>query len=343
MREVPNLSQEELRACLQEQYGLATKAIDFLSLGADMSAAVYRVVGDNGAEFFLKLKSSPIYPPSCYVPRFLNEQGFESVVGPLPTKSNDLWTHMGVWSVVMYPYVEGDTGWDTIFPEHWTEAGRIVRRVHDVTVPPSVSETIRRESFDPSGYATSIDRLATQLDRAGDDGPSQAGLRSAWSKHQDTIRARQTSMQRLADVLRTQSLPSVICHADLHPGNLLRSRNRVFLVDWDDVMLAPRERDFIFVGEPADVPAGLANSPFFESYGPLDVNWLAVTYFRYERVVQDLIVDAGAVLNEELPAETRAQCLEWFAASLEGRNFKAAQVAAAHIPADLTIRGLGGE
>jgi spectinomycin phosphotransferase len=38
---------------------------------------------------------------------------------------------------------------------------------------------------------------------------------------------------------------------DLHPRNLIRDHaGKVFVIDWDEVMLAPKERDFIFVRPP---------------------------------------------------------------------------------------------
>ncbi len=37
--------------------------------------------------------------------------------------------------------------------------------------------------------------------------------------------------------------PDVICHADLHPFNLLRDGARVTLLDWSTALLAPREYD----------------------------------------------------------------------------------------------------
>ena len=47
-------------------------------------------------------------------------------------------------------------------------------------------------------------------------------------------------------------------------------------------MLAPKERDFIFVREPqADA--------FWEGYGQAEIDWMALTYYLWERVVQDVI------------------------------------------------------
>ncbi len=334
MREEPAIPHQKLRACLLQEYGLSAAAIYFLPIGADTNAGVYRVRDDQGVTYFLKIKSVAIYPPSCLVSRFLADQGIDPVIAPIPTKTQALWTHVGDWTAVLYPYVEGSTGWKDITDTHWSEAGRIFRRIHDIAPPPSGFAAIRTESFDTSGYEQSFQKLAADLEDADGGDRIRLGLRSAWRNHRPTINALLASMNELAAILAAQSLSQVICHADLHPGNLLRDRSgHVFVVDWDDVMLAPRERDFIFVGEPA-APAG--GSPFFKGYGPVAVNWLAVTYYRCERVVTDLIEDARNVFRTDLGEETRDQALRFFGESLTGRNLEAARAAAAHIAPELS-------
>ena len=40
----------------------------------------------------------------------------------------------------------------------------------------------------------------------------------------------------------------VLCHGDLHAWNVLVvSDNHLWIVDWDEAVLAPRERDLMFV------------------------------------------------------------------------------------------------
>jgi spectinomycin phosphotransferase len=327
---------------LQEQYNLAPATIDFLPLGQDTNAGVYRVVSEQGTPYFLKIKSGSFYASSCLVPRYLLDQGIASVVGPLPTRTKALWTQAGEWTVIMYSYLEGDTGWSGMTTEHWKDVGGIFKRIHELALPASGFDDLRSESFDPSPYARSVDRVETQLAHSGGgERASERALLSSWTKHRSTIHALLMSLNKLAGVLQAQAIAHVVCHADLHPGNLLRNRaGQVFVVDWDDVMLAPRERDFIFVGEPVYGPAQHGGSPFFRGYGQPEIDWIALTYFRYERVVQDLIAYAEQVIfREDLSEETKAGAVRRFDASLEGRNFDAAQVAASHIPSDLTIQG----
>ena len=339
MREEPRIAREQLRACLQEHYGLIPATIDFLPIGRDINAGVFRVVSEKGAQYLLKVKSGEFYPASCIVPRYLSDQGIESVVAALQTKTKGFWARAGAWTVLVYPYLEGATGWTAMSEDHWRTTGAIFRRIHEVALPPAGFDGGRTETFDPSGYARSIENIETRLARSGGGGrkPEQA-LRRAWAKHRSTIYALLTSLDKLAGLLRSQTRPHVICHADLHPGNLLRDRTgQVFVVDWDDVMLAPRERDFIFVGEPANASSQYG-SPFFQGYGETEIDWALLTYYRYERVIQDLIEDAGQVIfRDDLSERAKAQAALAFRASLEGSNFAAAQAAAAHIPEDLTV------
>jgi spectinomycin phosphotransferase len=107
----------------------------------------------------------------------------------------------------------------------------------------------------------------------------------------------------------------------------------VFVIDWDDVMLAPKERDFIFVRDPgADA--------FWEGYRQPQVDWIALTYYRCERVVQDVIACADDMFfKDDLGEETRADIARLFHEILLGNTSTINDVyaAAAHLPADLTL------
>ena len=109
MREPPKIPEERLRACLQESYALAPVTLAFLPRGHDYSAGVYRVVSAQGAAYLLKVTLRTLYEPSCLVPRYLNEQGITAVVAPVPTIRQALWTQLGGWTVILYPFLAGET------------------------------------------------------------------------------------------------------------------------------------------------------------------------------------------------------------------------------------------
>src|SRR5437764_15386246 len=329
MRKPPSIAEEQLRACLQDQHDLYPVTLEFLPRGLDYNAGVYRVVSEQGAAYLLKVTSRPLYEPRCLVPRYLNEQGITSVVAPIPTRSGALWTQLEEWTVIVYPFIDGDTSLTGMTNEQWKEVGIILKRIHQVMLPPFGFESLRKETFDPTEYTRWVRTFEDQHLHSRHDGSgSSRALRADWVAHQSTIHTAVASLEKLAEVLQRRAGPYVISHADLHAANLLRDHaGHVFVIGWDEVMLAPKERDFIFIREPqADA--------FWEGYGQTEIDWVALTYYLWERVVQDLIACTQDVcFRDNLGEETRADIARLFHKILaeDQSTVDAAYAAAAHL------------
>jgi spectinomycin phosphotransferase len=105
----------------------------------------------------------------------------------------------------------------------------------------------------------------------------------------------------------------------------------VFVIDWDEVLLAPKERDFLFVRPPHA-------TAFFQGYGHPQIDWVALTYFLWERVVQDLIESTRNVwFRQDWAEESRLEAVRLFEVILAEDNvhIEAAYQASAHLPKDL--------
>jgi spectinomycin phosphotransferase len=123
MREPPSIREECLRACLQDQYDLVPVVFEFLPLGHDYEAGVYRVVSGQGSEYLLKVTSRLLYEPSCLVPAYLPDQRIISIVAPVPTISGALWTQLGEWTVILYPWINGESSLTGMTNIQWKEVG----------------------------------------------------------------------------------------------------------------------------------------------------------------------------------------------------------------------------
>jgi spectinomycin phosphotransferase len=148
-------------------------------------------------------------------------------------------------------------------------------------------------------------------------------------------------LETLGSVLQRRTLPYVVCHADLHPANLLRDpHGHVWVIDWDEVMFAPKERDFLFVQTSLAESEILPGTPaFFQGYGVAEIDWMALTYYRYERVIQDVIACAQDVFfRDDLGEESKGEAVQLFDAIFaEGGEIDAAFQASVHLPTDLTL------
>jgi spectinomycin phosphotransferase len=330
---------ERLRACLRERYDLIDMTLEFLPRGHDYRAGVYRAEGAQGAAYLLKVTSRPLYEPSCAVPRYLHErylhdQELAAVVAPVPTTSGSLWAQLAEWTAILYPFLEGDTSLTGMTTEQWQEAGTIFRQIHQVRLPLGGFASLRKETFDPISYIRWIRAFETQHLYTRHGGSEPAGdLRAAWVAHQSTIHSALSSLGTLSAVLQARPLPHVICHADLHSANLLRDHaGHVYVVDWDEVMLAPKERDFIFI---RDQQA----EAFWGGYGQPEIDWVALTYFRWERVVQDLIEETEQVVfRNDVGEDAKAIAARRFRDTFAPNNsVDAAYAAATRLPSDLSL------
>ena len=335
MSKQPGIPEEQLRACLQDQYELYPVTLEFLPIGKDYNAGVYRVVNEQGRASLLKVTSRSLDEASCLVPHYLRNQGITSVVAPIPTRSCALWTKIGDWTAIVYPFIDGDTSLTGMTDAQWKEVGTTFKQIHQVRLELAGSLSLRKETFDPTRYTRWVRTFETQHLHARHDGSqSSRALRADWWAHQSTIHTGVTTLEKLAEMLQRRSGPYVICHADLHARNLIRNRaGQVFVIDWDEVMLAPKERDFIFARPPhADA--------FFQGYGQAEIDWVALTYFHWERVVQDLIECTHNVcFRDDWGEESRAEAVQLLDVILaeERGHIDAASQASAHLPPDLSV------
>jgi len=334
MREPPRIAEEPLRACLQDQYDLSLVTLVFLPLGHDYNAGVYRAVSERGTAYLLKVTSRPLYEPRCLVPRYLHDQGIASVVAPIRSSSGALWTVLSEWTVIVYPWISGESSLTGMTDEQWKQVGTIFQRIHQVMLPSRGFESLRKETFDPRQYTRWVRAFETQHAHTEGGDAVERALRSSWVAHQSTIHTVLTSLETLAGVLQSRTFPCVICHGDLHARNLIRDRaGQVFVIDWDEVMLAPKERDFLFVRHPHA-------EAFFQGYGQAEIDWVALTYFLWERVVQDLIECTHNVcFKEDWGEESRVEAVQLLDVILaEDRgHIAAAYQASAHLAADLIV------
>jgi spectinomycin phosphotransferase len=306
----PALPDQALAAALREEYALAIVEIAFLPLGADWNTAVYRVVADDGRAYFLKLRRGTFDDTGVVVSRLLHENGVTQVIPPIQTASGRLWTRVDRFALVLCPFVEGDDGYRCEPSEpQWRELGEVLRRIHATRLPQPIAARIPRDTFAP----TSLDALRRYQERVQSerfDDPVAADLaallRSAGERIRDLIRR----TEELAGALSAAPPMVTLSHGDWHPGNALISADgALHVVDWDTLVFAPRERDLSLIGMSwgGEREAEL----FYGGYGPIDPDRVALAYYRYHRVVEDIAVDCAAILDTSEGGASRVKTLAW--------------------------------
>jgi spectinomycin phosphotransferase len=315
MLDRPDFPEEKIAACLQTDYGLSIAQVTFLPFGTDLSTVIYRSVAEDGKVYFCKLKLGEFDETSVEIPKLLSDQGIGQIIPPLVTKTGKLRAELDNFKLIVYPFIEGRDGYGHELTEpQWAEFGSALKRIHTTAVPPALRQNIRKEDYSPE-FREECTNLLKSLETTTFDDPVIGNLYALLEAQRDPILKLIEGAQRLAPVVAARDLEFVLCHADMHPGNLfLVEQASLFIVDWDYPRMSPKERDLMFIGGGhgfVNRTAQEEESFFYQAYGPADIDPIALAYYRYERNLFDIAVLSGQVLTSKEGGKDRAQFLEY--------------------------------
>ena len=315
MLEKPDLDDEAISACLEAEFGLTAVRIAFLPLGADQNTAVYRAVAGDGTDYFVKLRRGDFNAAAVAVPKYLSDLGIEGVIPPIATQTGELWAGLGNFKVILYPFVDGRNGFEvSLSDRHWIEFGAVLRRFHDAGLPPEITRGVPRERYDPK-WREIVRYFLGHLDESRFEEPVALELARFLKTERDETLRLVDRAERLGTTLRSHEAEFILCHADIHAGNLLVAPNgALYMIDWDTLIYAPKERDLMFVGGGL---GGEGHTPqdeidlFYQGYGRVQIDPVALAYYRYARIVEDIGVYCEKIFLSDEGGEDREQSLEY--------------------------------
>ena len=319
MLEKPDLQDEKIIACLQEEYELPVVELAFLPLGVDVNAAVYRVVAREGAPYFLKLRRGDFDETSVALPKFLSDQSIGHIIPPLPTRTGQLWAILDAFNVILYPFVEGHNGYEVdLSDRHWREFGAVLKRIHTAHVPPALIRGIQQETYSPK-WREMVKTFLERVEFDSFDDPIAVKLAAFLKSKRHEILDLVGRAERLVQALQARSPEFIVCHSDLHAGNFLIDPGGAFyIVDWDNPILASKERDLMFAGggQFGDTRTHQEEERlFYQGYGQTQIDPVALAYYRYERIIQDIALFCEQVLLTHEGGEDREQAFRYLASN----------------------------
>ncbi len=249
----------------------------------------------------MKLRGGDFDEMTIVVPHFLGSQGISQIIPIIPARDGRIWASLDRFAVTLSPFVNGRDGFSVeLSDEQWAELGETLKRIHHVKLPYSIEDYLRNETF--SDYWRKRVRDYQQILGGTFSDVVSAHLADLMRVQRTVVDELLRRAEVLADEMRLRSSAFVLCHADLHGGNILiDSQERLFIVDWDTLILAPRERDLMFIGAGIgkgwDVPRGVER--FYQGYGDDEVDPIGIAYYRYERIVEDVAAYCQEILESD--------------------------------------------
>ena len=316
MLEKPDLEEERIISRLAEAYGLRARQLAFLPLGADVNTAVYRAVADDETVYFLKLRKGAFDEITVSIPRFLKAQGIRAIIAPLETTTHRLWTNLDDFKMILYPFVEGQNGYAVeLSDRQWVEFGAALRGIHSISLPSAFAGLVPRETFSPE-WREMVKAFQAQVEEDAYPDPTAAKMAAFMRDKRDEIGRLVARADALGLALHSRPLVQVLCHTDIHPGNLLLgTADALHIVDWDNPVLAPKERDLMLIGGCATWNSAREEDLFYQGYGPVELDQTALAYYRYERIIQDIAAYGQQLLSSSTGGQDREQSFTYFASN----------------------------
>lgn len=307
-------------SCLNTYYDIEVASLTFLPLGADMNASVYKAQTFNQKTYFVKIKHGHHHDVSIEIIELLQCAGIRQIIPPVKTIHGRTTQYMDDFTLIVYPFVEGQDGFSrNLTDDQWTTLGQALKQVHEVEVPPSIQSRIRREAYS-SKWREIVRSLYPHIETEAIPDEITLKLQKFMKKNLPAIHRLVDRAEELGKKLQSRSAKFVLCHSDIHAGNVLIAGNdEIYIVDWDEPIIAPKERDLMFIGGGV---GNVWNKPheeklFYKGYGNTEVDWSLLAYYRHERIVEDIAIYSRELLlttagGKDRPAMYR-QFIDMFA------------------------------
>jgi spectinomycin phosphotransferase len=195
----------------------------------------------------------------------------------------------------------------------WIEFGETLKTFHQVAWPSNIAREIRHEAFSPQWRKRLTSHL-TLIDEHKFEDPIGMELVAFVKSKRDETFELVTRAEQLSSILVSAPPDFILCHGDIHGWNLFFDLNgSLYIVDWDTLIFAPKERDLMFIGASlgdSGYTSEEESAMFYQGYGHTEINNIAITYYRYERIIEDLAILTKQIFSLDKDWRFRKQALE---------------------------------
>ncbi|HQS84389.1 MAG: spectinomycin phosphotransferase [Alphaproteobacteria bacterium 16-39-46] len=323
MIEKSPLSEQRIIDCLKINYGIEVATLTLLPLGADIHASVYKAQTYNQSSYFIKLKRGHRHDISALIIALLRNDRIQQIIPIVKTIRGEETQRIDEFTLTVFPFIEGQNGFSRdLTDDQWCTLGKVMRHIHEINVPLSIQSEIRRESYSPK-WREAVQSLYPLIESKPSGDMIAVNLLTFMERHTALIHRLVDRAEQLAKKVQDQSYQFVLCHSDLHGGNVLIDENdSLYIVDWDDPIMAPKERDLMFIGGGV---ANVWNNPhekelFYKGYGEAEVNMTLLAYYRHERIVQDIAIYGQQLLLTTAGGQDRIKWYNQFIAQFDSQG-----------------------
>jgi hypothetical protein len=227
----------QLRAAIEQNYGI--EILKCIPGPRQFVAETFILDAKNGMQYFCKLVDKPLFIPgiikSLPIVAEMYANGIDRVSFPIKGATG-FHLLVGNTLIVLFNYINAPQSYD--YSPY--ALGRLTAQIQNVT--PFIKAEIPRETFEFVNR-TLFDYYFEGTLTAQIDDRAICELQQVLRRHEAKIRYYLGEYLRLCHICKAGPGELVITHGDA-PGNILvNAPDDIYIIDWDDIVLAPAERD----------------------------------------------------------------------------------------------------
>jgi Ser/Thr protein kinase RdoA (MazF antagonist) len=291
---------------LQHEYGLCAERLTYLKQA--WVAHCYALDCAGGERFFVKFyqqeRQARLYARDLefYLSasdQLAHKQLLPHIAHPVPALSGRFAHAFDGHLLILLYWIEGQTvGFERLADDVLAQAATLVGRLHAST-PQIEWPDPPRERFDLPFEDALLGNLGALERITSVDTPGKQGLRALLLPRRGEILRLLERLKELQALMREKDHERVLCHTDLHGGNMMLDAAGVLhLVDWENAVLAPPEHDLHFF-EWDERFAELFLPRYERAFRPVRLDDETFCFYDYRRNLEDLAEWVVRILYED--------------------------------------------
>ncbi|MCS5708698.1 phosphotransferase [Candidatus Berkiella cookevillensis] len=284
------LNEQQIENCLKAHYDLDIIEILALHRGADTNACVFKVDA-RAQSYFVKLRHGHYNEINLAIIELLAQAGIRQIISPIKTNQQQVMVSIGDFHLVVYPFIDAQDAFShSLSDQQWILLGKALQQIHGLKVPTGMQARLRKENYSLK-FRQSVCAFYEQFNALKITDEIAEKLFAFMRQEQKIILHLVKAAENLANIIPSSNPQYSLCHSDIHGGNVLvDGHDRIYIVDWDEPIMAPKERDLMFIGGGV---GNVWNQPheealFYQGYGNTLVDKNILAYYRYERIIEDI-------------------------------------------------------
>jgi spectinomycin phosphotransferase len=280
-----DISDSDVAAALARQWALTVQDLSYLPVG--FGGYHWLAADQTGSRWFVTVSNLatpwvPDLPAAMQTAAWLAiHAGLGFVVAPVPTRAGPVVGSLDSrHALTLFPFLDATSGryGDPVDDDDRAAIIDMLALLH-TAIPTGIQVPSR-----PLQLASRqvIDQALASLGVPWTGGPYAEPGRDLLARHEQPLRQALARFDSLLDRVQEAGGPYVITHGEPHPGNLLRTRTGLCLIDWDMTALARPERDLWWV------ISGDEDAARYSRWTGLTVNQDALALYRLRWDLDDI-------------------------------------------------------